>query len=154
MYVIERNEGRLIEARLASPLLASEVDGVVQMVRMNVLSQPAKVVCVADLTRLEAMPSDAPDTFIAMFTRDNPKVERSAFLLSRSTTSMSLQVNRMIRAAKGSSRQAFDDAQALQKWLDEILQPAERTSLRAFLAGVDQADAVPSKGSRRPLASR
>ncbi|APR81273.1 Hypothetical protein A7982_06620 [Minicystis rosea] len=154
MHTIERKEGRLIEARIASPLLADEVDGIVQTTRMNVLSQPGKVVCVVDLTRLESLPDTAADAFVAMFTRDNPKVERSAFLLNRSTSSMILQVNRMIRAAKSPSRQSFEDAVALRKWLDEVLQPAERTSLRAFLDNVDRSDPVSSKRGLRPPSSR
>src|SRR5262245_2526086 len=77
MYTVERIEGRLIEARIASPLGAQDVDGIIQSVRMNVIAQSEKVICVADLTRLDGLAADAVDAFVAMFTRDNPRMDRS-----------------------------------------------------------------------------
>lgn len=155
MYIVERNEGRLIEARLGSPLTAAEVDGVIQSVRMYVLSQPNKVICVADLSRLETLPEAQVDAFIAMFTRDNAKVERSGMLLGRSTGTAALQINRMIRAAKSPSRQAFDDTESLRLWLEQVLRAAEKVRLREFLAQVEMPASPPSsRASRRPPASR
>jgi hypothetical protein len=134
MYSIEKTKGRLILAAVASPLTADDVDGIVQRVRMNVLGQPGRVVCFADLTRLDGLPPEAVDAFVAMFTRDNPKVERSAFLLARSTSAVALQVNRMIRAAKSPSRMAFEDALTLRSWLGEVLDVEDRRQLKDFLA--------------------
>jgi len=154
MYSIEKTKGRLILATVASPLTAGDVDGIVQRVRMNVLGQPGRVVCFADLTRLDGLPPDAVDAFVAMFTRDNPKVERSAFLLARSTSAVAIQVNRMIRAAKSPSRMAFEAVHALRSWLGEVLDAEDRRQLKEFLARPDGPEPLvappSSKSGQRP----
>ncbi len=66
------------------------------------------------------MPPAAADAFIAMFTRDNPKVERSAFLLARSSERDDAQVNRIIRAARGRRDSLSMTMESLRKWLDEV----------------------------------
>jgi hypothetical protein len=145
MYSVDRFAGRLIETRIASPLTEAEVDGIVQAVRMNAISQPGKVIFVSDLTRLDALVPEAVEAFTAMFTRDNPRVERSALLLARGGSALALQIGRMVRAAKSPSRIAFDDPTALRSWLDEVLGPPEKARLRAFLLRVD----APAPSSRR-----
>jgi hypothetical protein len=136
VFTVVRNEGRIIEATIASPLVARDVDGVIQGVRMNILAQSEKAICVADLTKLDGLPPDAVDAFVGMFTRDNPRVERSALLLRRSPNQLAIQLGRMIRAAKSPSRMAFEDADDLAAWLDDVLRPAEKARLRTFLLEV------------------
>jgi hypothetical protein len=156
MHTVQRNEGRLIETRIVAPLEASEVDAIIQLVRINALAVPGKVVFVSDLTRLDGLAPDAVDAFTGMFMRDNPRLERSALLLPRNPGTLGLQLSRMIRNAKSPSRMAFDDKLPLQAWLEEVLGPAERSALRAFLAAVDIGIAEPpsSRTSRRPPPSR
>lgn len=134
MFMVDKKVGRIVEARIASPLSADDIDDIIQRVRMNVLSMPGKVICCADLTRLDAIPRESVDAFIQLFTRDNSKVERSAFLLSRSLGALGMQMQRMIRSAGNPSRMTFDDARALLDWLAPALTPAERSHLQAFFA--------------------
>jgi hypothetical protein len=135
MFMVDKKVGRLIEARIASPLSEDDIQDIVQRVRMNVLSMPGKVICCADLTQLDAIPRESVDSFIQLFTRDNSKVERSAFLLSRSLGALGMQMQRMIRSAGNSSRMTFDDARALQEWLAPALTSPEKARLQAFFEG-------------------
>jgi hypothetical protein len=145
MYSVDRIVGRLIETRITSPLPEGEVEAIIQGVRMNVIAQPGKVICVSDLTRLDGLTPEAVEAFTAMFTRDNPKIERSALLLGRADSALALQIGRMVRAAKSTSRLAFDDPTALRIWLDQVLDAGEKTRLRVFLQKID----APAPSSRR-----
>lgn len=150
MYIVEKHAGRLIETRLGSPLTRADVESTIQHVRLNILALPGKAVCCADLTQLDALPPDAIELFLAMFTRDNPRIERSAFLLARAGTALGLQLMRMFRQAGSPARMTFDDKAELATWLAEVLIPAERLRLNEFLATTDKAvDSGRPKSSRR-----
>lgn len=150
MYIVEKRAGRLIESRLGSPLSRVDIENVVQHVRMNVIASPAKVVCCVDLTQLDALPADAIELFLAMFTRDNPRIERSAFLLNRVGTALGLQLARMIRQAGTVARMTFEDRSELATWLEDVLIPVERARLKEFLGSIDSAvDSGRPKSSRR-----
>ncbi len=150
MHIVEKHTGRLIEARLGTPLSRVDIENVIQQVRMNIVASPAKVVCCVDLTQLSALPPDAIELFLAMFTRDNPRIERSGFLLNRVGTALGMQVARMIRQAGSVARMTFEDPPALAAWLAEVLSPAERARLTEFLGSIDGAvDSGRPKSSRR-----
>ena len=146
MYTLEKNIGRLIEAQLASPITLADVENIVQRTRLHVLGAQGKAVCCVDLTQLAALPPEATDAFIALFTRDNPKVERSGFLVARRHSSIGLQMDRMIRQANNPARQSFEERHLLIQFLDEVLSPPERQRLRQFLA---VGDPFPSSGKMR-----
>lgn len=148
MYTIEKHAGRLIEAKLAAPLTAADAEAIVHRVRMLVLSLPGKAVCCIDATELDLLPTEAFDAFVALFTRDNPKIERSGFLLARSLSAFGMQMQRMIRSANSPNRRTFDERAALQSWLAEVLSPSERERLSALL-GADAPEPSSEKSSRR-----
>ena len=149
MYTIEKHAGRLIEARLAAPLTPNDVQSIVQRVRMLVLSLPGKAVCCIDVIQLDVLPEEAVGAFVALFTRDNPKVERSGFLLARSVSAFGMQVQRMIRSASSPNRRTFDDRAEMQSWLSEVLDPLEQEQLSRFLAATDIPEPSSVKSSRR-----
>ena len=134
MFSVETIAGRLIEVRLGSPLIASEVTDVIQQVRMAVLGCPGRVVVCAELTRMLVMPPEFADQFTAMFTRDNPKVERSAFLVAFKRSGFTMQLERMVREANNPARRVFDDKGDLLAYLEPVLTPVEAQRLRSLLA--------------------
>ncbi|NUP07688.1 MAG: hypothetical protein HOW73_16700 [Polyangiaceae bacterium] len=134
MYIVQKPVGRLIEARMGSPLTAGDVDNVIQHMRLNILSIPGRVVCVGDFTQLEELPPESMASFTALLTRDNPRVERSGFLISRKMSKLGLQIEQIIETAGGPHRKTFDDKDALAKWLGNVLTEEERASLKMFLS--------------------
>jgi hypothetical protein len=86
---------------------------------------------------------EVSDKLIAMLKHDNPKVERTAFLVHEG--SFATQVERMVVDAarlsgeegrKAPPRRAFRDWQQARTWLSEVLDAAERTRLDQLFAGV------------------
>lgn len=134
MFSVETVAGRLVEVRLGSPLAATEVADVIQRVRLAVLGCPGRVVVCAELTRMFVMPPEFADQFTAMFTRDNPRVERSAFLVAFKRSAFTMQLERMVREANNPARRVFDDKAALLAYLEPVLAPTEVQRLRSLIA--------------------
>ena len=133
MVRVERNVGRLIEGAVATPIGVTEAEGAVQRIRLTVLSAPARAICCIDATGLTLLPAPVSEAFVALFTRDNPRIECSAFLLSRRASGVGLQLDRMLREAGHPARRSFDDREAMGAWLDPMLTPEERAQLRRFI---------------------
>ena len=134
MYSIENNTGRLIEACLASPLAGVEVEGCIARIRALVLSLSQKVVFVVDLTGCTVLAPDIADKFLAMMRADNPRVERTAYLLPPQHALIGLQVERLIRDAGSPVRRTFRDFALAEAWLSSILNPREQDGLHRFLS--------------------
>jgi hypothetical protein len=149
MHTIEKNVGRLIEAQIGSPLTLADVESIVQQTRLHVLGVQGKAVCCVDLTLLYSLPLEATEAFVALFTRDNPRIERSGFLVARRQSSIGLQMDRMIRQGNNPARQSFEERRQVQQFLDEVLTPPESQRLRQFLLS---SSSPPSSG-KMPVSS-
>ena len=137
VFSIENQAGRLVECRIRSPITLPDVKAFADRLRLVLPAAAAargKVVIGVDLRGANVFPPDVSDAFIAIMRSDNPMVERSGFIAGDSAL-FGLQVERMIRDANNPARRAFRDVGALQTWLGEVLEPAEKTRLEAFLAG-------------------
>ena len=133
MIRVSRNVGRLIEAFVASPITVNEAESTVQQVRLTILGAPAKAVCCIDATGLTLMPDEVSEAFVSLFTRDNPKVECSAFLIAKRASGVGLQLGRMLRQAGHPARRSFDDRDELEGWVGTFLAADERAQLGRFL---------------------
>jgi len=91
------------------------------------------VIC-TDLTNARTFSPPIAARFTELMRADNPKVERSGFLLAKNAATFSLQLERMIRESKNPNRRTFSEADALEGWLSPILSFLERGLLRSFLA--------------------
>jgi len=141
-WSIENRVGRLVEIVMASRMT---VDEMVQFrTRMwSVLSQIAgKAVIVVDLRRAEMFSQDVAERLLQMLKTDNPKVERSAYVLE-GAASFALQVERIIReAALGGEkgrvpvRQTFRDPKLAEAFAGELLDAAEREQLQRFMTAL------------------
>lgn len=134
MISMEVRVGRLVEIRFAPPVSEAEIQRFIQQARDNPSRFPGSYVVVVELSAMtKILQPQLADRLIELMRPHNPRVERQAFLLDPGSAISSLQVERMIRESGGGSRRAFTQAEALEQWLREVLQPAERERLAAFL---------------------
>jgi hypothetical protein len=139
-WSIDNRVGRLVEIVMESRMT---VDETAQFrTRMwSVLSQIAgKAVIVVDMRRAEMFGPDVAERLLQMLKTDNPKVERSAYVLE-GNASFAMQVERIIREAAQSGdknrvpmRQTFRDKRQAQAFAAELLDAAERAQLERFMA--------------------
>ena len=100
-----------------------------------------KAVIIADMTGITSFPPDVEARLIEMLKTDNPKVERTAFVLARGGHSFAQQAEQMLseaasaarRAGKPVERRTFLDRRQASTWLAEILSADEIARLEAFV---------------------
>jgi hypothetical protein len=136
VYTIENHVGRLIEARLRSPFMAAEVEACISTIRMTVMAITQKVVFAVDTTGVDVLPPESADKFLAMMRADNPRVERTGYLLPPASAIMGLQLERMIRDARSPARRTFRNLAQMEAWLSEVLSPREKEQLQKFMKTV------------------
>ena len=134
MLTVENRVGRLIELRGSGPMLAEDAEsGARELVKVLLKIEGKAVGCV-DLRRSGLLRPEGAARFIEIMKRDNPKIERNAFILLEAKATLSLQIERLIREAGSPSRRLFHSAVEAQRWLNESLHLAvERARLAAFL---------------------
>jgi hypothetical protein len=135
MHEVRSPGGRLVTLRLASPVDDKEANEVIVEVRRVLVSLPGPAISCTDLTEARTFSPPIAARFTELMRVDNPKIERSAFLLAKDAATFSLQLERMIRESNSPHRKTFSEADELERWLAERLTPAERTLLHAFLTG-------------------
>jgi hypothetical protein len=134
MLAVANRIGCLIEIRAASPLPPLERQQGLADLAATVDRIKGKLVVCIDGRRLKIMPADGIEGLIQIMRKDNPRVERSAFLLPADNAILQMQSARVLRAAGNPDRRAFLDAGELKDWLCPVLTPAERARLRDFLS--------------------
>jgi hypothetical protein len=128
------NSKRLVEVRLASPLTKSDIERMTELVRLNVIAAPAKVVVCGEVTGLAMLQPEWEDVILKAFLRDNPKVERAAFLVSGRGSPFGMQLMRLVRSAGNPQRRVFDDARELVEYVTPALNADELVHVRSLLA--------------------
>jgi hypothetical protein len=68
-----------------------------------------------DCSELKVLSPDAADAMVALMKADNPRVARSAFVVTEGTAA--LQLKRMIRDAGGAKRAVFVSEAQARAWL-------------------------------------
>ncbi len=132
MYSSENREGRLIELRVVTPMSAEEILDL-QKTHLEVTREVKGEYAVAvDMLRAQVFPPQMAERFIALMSQLNPRLIRSAILISESAV-LGLQAERAISTAGDANRKAFRDPLALEHWLGEVLTARERNRLRNFL---------------------
>ena len=129
--------GRLLEVRVAAGYRSVEdVTAVFQQVGREVARLPpgTKHVTVVDWRHCPLMAPEAADFLIARMVGVNPGTERSAAIARQGAPVAVLQFLRLIRDAGFSDRRLFFSEDELGRWLEDVLSPAERARLRAFLS--------------------
>lgn len=133
MFTIENHVGRLVEVRIASPVEEHEMPGIAKQTHDVIESMEGAFVAVMDLREAHVFPQTVSDAFVHILSDNNPKLERSAFIIGDSAI-FGMQIERAIRQAGKPTRKAFRTARELEAWLDEMLRPSEQARLSKFLA--------------------
>jgi hypothetical protein len=132
MYRVENRAGRLIEVKLASPLVIEEVEQFTQQYIAVVRKIPVRYVGVVNLLEAYVFPKAVADGLMKLLSGAAAHVERSALLIGESAV-FGLQVERLIREANNPNRRAFRNGQELVAWLGEVLTAAEKKELERFI---------------------
>jgi hypothetical protein len=132
VYRVENHAGRLIEAKLASPLSVEEVQQFVQKHIALMGKIPGKYIGAVNLLEAYVFPPAVAEGLSKLLSGATSHVERSAFLIGESAI-FGLQVERVIREANNPNRRAFRRGDELVAWLGEVMTPHERAQLERFV---------------------
>lgn len=132
MYRVENPAGRLIEVKLASPLVIEEVEQFTQKYVEVMRKIPVRYVGVVNLLEAYVFPKNVADGLMKLLSGAAAHVERSALLIGESAV-FGLQVERLIREANNPNRRAFRHGHELVAWLSEVLTAAEKKELERFI---------------------
>ncbi|MEO8381466.1 MAG: hypothetical protein ABI779_17530 [Acidobacteriota bacterium] len=132
MYTVEHHAGRLIEAKLASPLTLADVQDFTQKHLAVMARIPVKYIGVVNLLGAHVFEPAVAGGLTKLLTTAASHVERSAYLIGESAI-FSLQVERVIRESNSPNRRAFRNGGELVTWMSEILTPAEQLRLERFI---------------------
>ena len=132
MYRVENPAGRLIEVKLASPLVIEEVEQFTQKYVEVMRKIPVRYVGVVNLLEAYVFPKNVADGLMKLLSGAASHVERSALLIGESAV-FGLQVERLIREANNPNRRAFRHGHELVAWLSEVLTAAEKKELERFI---------------------
>ena len=134
MFSIESKQGRLIEIRIEDLETVAEVERVGRQFLAVVAGvRTRRVVVCSDYRRVRLLAARVADSFRDMMATTNPRIERSAMLLPPAST-QTLQIDRIARETRYAGRRTFREAAALERWLAEVLGPAEQRRVHEFLA--------------------
>lgn len=119
----------------------ADIEAMVAMIAAGLAQLPAKtrVVIAADWRPCTVFTPDVADRAVRMLTFANPRVERSAILHRPDHATSILQVFRIVKESHFDGRRLFTTAADMEKWLGDVLDPAERERLHAFITPRDDA---------------
>lgn len=134
MILLQHQVGRLIEARFATPIDRAELDEFDRArARMRTQFGGERVV-VMDFRRASVLPPELADTLVVLLQGPNPGLLRNGVLVPTSSATVAMQLTRIVREAESDLRRVFRGVRELEVWLGEVLDPAERSRLKVFLA--------------------
>lgn len=134
MWTVERKTDRLVSVVISSPFGLEDVAPFQAAIVKLLTETTGRVVTCMDLRQSVVLAPEVADALVGLMRRDNPRIERTAFLLGDNAV-MNMQVARMIREAGNPSRRTFHDPGQLIAWLEESLTVGEATILRQLLLG-------------------
>ena len=136
MFTVERRVGCLIEARVHALRSAEDGDAYFEAITAAVadVAAPARAVICADHRPVIIYPPAVADQLVRLFTSVNPRVQRAALLVTPTNATVNMQLARIVREAVNPNRQVFRDLARFTAFLAEVLDAAELTRVRAFMA--------------------
>jgi len=134
VITIERRVGRLVEATMRTPTTLDDIDSAGRRMAEVLGGLPRRGVICADFTQAKILLAPESEALARVFRHTNEHFERSAVLVSSTSATSVLQMERVIREAENPARRAFREAIELVVWLSEILDAAERERIHAMLA--------------------
>jgi hypothetical protein len=113
----------------------ADVEAMTGLIGAQIARLPAttKVIVAADWRGVHLMNPDTAARAHAMLTAQSPRIERSALLVSGTSSTEMLQFVRLVRESAHPSRRIFDHVRGMKTFLSERLESHEATRLDAFL---------------------
>jgi hypothetical protein len=130
--------GRLVEIVIVGSMSDEEAQAFRTKMFLTLSGLPGRGVLIGDLRACKPFSAEISEKMVTMMKQDTPKIERSAFLITDNV--FARQVERIVaeatREARASGRpppprQSFREVRAMQAWLGEVLDEAERARLAA-----------------------
>ena len=132
MWTVQRNVGRLLEARVGSLQTREEVATFSDECRRLMKRGGPPVVVCADYRAVQVFSPATAEALKENLRDMNPLIARSGLLIAPDHAINLMQMSRVARES-GSQRRTFVDKAPLRAWLDELLTPDEQARLAAFL---------------------
>ena len=133
MMLAEMRVGRLLEVRAVLPIRLEDLPALSATMKAIYDRAPRLVVAILDARNYGLEPPEAAEHFVETIRRDNPRIERSAFLIEADQSLLGLQLERVIREAGNPNRRLFRDVAAAVAFLRPSLTIEESARLDAFL---------------------
>jgi hypothetical protein len=141
-FTFDHRAGRFVAVRIESHLTLEGTQQFRTKMWTTLAGLTGKAVLCGDLLHAEMFSPEVAEALLTMLRTDNPKVERTGFILGSAT--FALQIERMVadaavaaqlRGQQAPTRRTFRDPGAMRVWLEEVLaEPAERAHLAEFIA--------------------
>jgi hypothetical protein len=131
MMKVQQTVGRLVEVRIASPVVLEDFPGLIAGLQQAMAPHPKVVFCV-DWREATVFTPEVSARFLEIMKNDNPKIERSAFLIGKKAI-FGMQLERLIASAGSPNRKTFRESFDLGVWLAHVLTPLERVRLVQFM---------------------
>ncbi len=133
MFKITRRAGRLVEARVSALATVARADAYAEAFGPVVKSLTVRPVLCADHRPVAIYSQPVADKLSGVFTSLNKTWERVAIIVAPTNATLAMQLQRIVRESQNPSRRVFFDSAEAARFLDEILDGAERVRLKAFL---------------------
>src|SRR6185369_8649925 len=108
--------GRLLEARLVSPVSLEDLEEAHQRLERLFGAHPEKLVLVADYRRATVFTPEVADRLLQIFRSFNHRIERSGALVSAGAV-FSMQIERLVANANNPARRTFRDPFEMKAFL-------------------------------------
>ena len=132
-WVVEVRVGRLVEGRPLALKTREDAIGYCDAFRRVVPALGHAVIC-ADYRVVSVFAPEVADELARLMVDMNQYIDRSAILVAPEHATNVLQVQRVVRESHNENRRRFSDPAELQRWLAEVLAPAEQARLKEFLS--------------------
>jgi hypothetical protein len=133
VYTVENRVGRLVEARVVHIRTPDEVDAYFALSARLIAKLGGPVVLCADHRPVRIYTSEVADRFLESLRHVNALLERVAIVVSPTNATLTMQLERLVRAAEFDARRVTTAPEAAAAYLSECLEVAEVARLRAFL---------------------
>jgi hypothetical protein len=139
-FTLENRVGRLVEICMTERMLLDEAQQIRIKMYLLLSNMSGKVIVLCDMLRSEPFGVEVGDKMLEMLKTDNPKIERTAFVMKEGV--FATQIERIAmdaeRAAKAEKkpppqRRVFKDKLLARLWLSEALTLQENARLHELV---------------------
>src|ERR1700709_2503781 len=100
MHAVANPEGGLVTFRVIPPVSDENSAQASLDLRGHIVANAEPVIVVSDLLGARTFAPETTARFSALMKSDNPKIFRSALLLDEGASTLTLQINRMLKEAE------------------------------------------------------